>query len=252
MTPGRSLLDNEPLAFVAAEAAFLILFTIVLLFVPRQAVFLRLTSVFALAVPTFILQSTVFQLSNNPYRRVLVVAISLIRLLSVSEFICISRVTLKPDRSNRRTETTKTNITRAAQAVGLAWNFRRIRTPWQAKNIPTVSFHGRTRFLVTQLTTIFFAYIITDMMLSAPPPDPTFVSPGKETLVDTGRLSLEDIKFRIIGTLIFWFMIFVQNLMIYDSIATLPWVLIGVISPEDCPPLHGSVREAYTIRRFWG
>lgn len=252
MTPGRSLVDNEPLAFVAAEAAFLIFFTIVLLYVPRQAVFLRLTSVFALAVPTFILQSTVFQLSDYPYRRTLVVAISLIRLLSVSEFICISRVTLKPDRSNRITETTKTNITRAAQAVGLAWNFRRIRTPWQAKNIPIMSFHGRTRFLVMRLITIFFAYIIIDIMLSAPPPNPTLVKPGKETLVNIGRLSLEDIRFRIIGTFSFWLMVCTGNLMMYDSIATLPWVLIGVISPEDCPPLHGSVREAYTIRRFWG
>ena len=88
-------------------------------------------------------------------------------------------------------------------------------------------------------------------MISAPPPDPSFVRPGKETLFRLDELTSDDLVFRTLGTVSFWLSTALLNLLMSNGVAIL-CVLTGLSEPTHCPPLYGPIGEAYTMRRYWG
>lgn len=244
------------MAFGTTQFAFLILFTFAIILIPRQATIMRFTSLVALFAFTYMLQETFVQLCRNHHWRAAAAALFWIQYLSASEMIWVSRVDSAHISVSRGESKADVIAAQAIQVITLLWNLRRVGTRWQVKNIPISSSSGpaswsRARFMLRRLTTTIFAYLVLDIMVSGPCPDLALVSPQKETLFKLGGLSLEDIVFRTIGTVSFWFCTALINLAMANSVAILS-VLVGSSSPTDCPPLYGPIGESYTIRRFWG
>lgn len=202
------------------------------------------------------LQETFIHLCRNPHWRAAAAALVWIQYMSASEIIWVSRLDSAHISASRGESRAETIAAQAIEVVALLWNLRRVGTRWQVKNIPTSLSSGpaswsRAQFLLRRLTTTMFAYLVLDIMISGPSPDSVLVSPQKETLFQLGVLSLEDIVFRIIGTVSFWLSTALINLAMANSVAILS-VLAGPSSPADCPPLYGPIGESYSIRRFWG
>ena len=243
------------LAFATTQLAFLILFTSVILLVPRHATIPRLSSLAALSTLTYILQNTFIHLCENPHWRATAVPLVWIQFLSASELIWVSRVDIDSV-SSRGKSGDKNTFGRATQVIALLWNLRRIGTKWQIKNLPVSSSSGpapwsQGRFLLQRLTRTFLAYLVLDIMISGPSPDLALVGLQKQTLFNLGSLSMDGVIFRVIGTASFWLSSALLNLVMSNSVATLS-ALLGLSSPAGCPPLYGSIGEAYSIRRYWG
>ena len=247
--------DGSVLTLIFTELAFLLLCSILILLVPRRATATRFTSLIALSTLTYMLQETFLNTCGNPHWRAAAAPLLWIQFLSASEMILVSRVDSVDVSAIRGGSNPGTFATQAIQVIALLWNLRRVGTRWQVKNVPASSSGGlatrsRTRFLLRRLTTTFFAYLVLDIMISGRSPDLALVSPQKETLFKLGSLPLEDVVFRIIGTVSFWFSTALINLVMANGIAIFS-VLTGLSTPSDCPPLYGSIWEAYSIRRFW-
>ena len=256
MSPWPHYLDGSVLAFGITYFAFLVLFTAIILHVPRHAIVTRFTGLLALSALTYMLQETIFHLCKNPHWRAAAVPLVWIQFLSASEIICVSRVDSARVSTSHGASRAGAATTQALQVIALLWNLRRVGTRWQVKNIPASSSSGpgslsRARFVLRRLTTTFFAYVVLDVMISGPSPDSALVSPQKETLFKLSCLSLDDAVFRTIGTVSFWLSSALINLVM-ANIAAIVFVLSGLSSPVDCPPLYGPIGEAYSIRRFWG
>ena len=256
MVPWPLDLDGSVLAFGTTYFAFLTLFAGIILLVPQHATITRSASLVPLSTLTYVLQETVMQLCKNSHWRAAAVPILWIQFLSASELIWVSRVDSGNIPARRGNPKAKTILSQAIDVIALLWNLRRVGTRWQVKNIPASSNSGpestsRLRFVLRRLTTIIFAYLILDIMISGPSPDLALVSPQKETLFKPSDLSTEDIVFRIIGTVLFWLSSALINLIMTNCAAILS-VLSGLSSPADCPPLYGFIGEAYSIRKFWG
>ena len=249
-------LDESVLTFGTTYLAFLILFTGVILLVPQHATITRIASLVALSTLTYMLQETVIQLCKNPHWCAAAVPILWIQFLSASELIWVSRVDSAHIPARRGKPKADTIPNQAIDVIALLWNLRRVGTRWQVKNIPASSNSGpksmsRLPFVLRRLTTIMFAYLILDTMISGPSPDLALVSRQKETLFKPTDLSMEDVVFRIVGTLSFWLSSALINLILTNGAAILS-VLSRLTTPVDCPPLYGSIGEAYSIRHFWG
>lgn len=248
--------NGSALFFGTTLLAFLALFTTVILLVPRQATLTRYTSLIALSTLTYVLQETLLQLCKNPHWRAAAAPLLWIQFLSASEWILVSRLDAAHIPRRHGKHRLETIATQATDTIALLWNLRRVNTKWQAKNVPTSSSSGpasssRARFILRRLTTTLLAYLVMDIIVSAPPLGSILVSPEKATLLKLRDLSSEDLIFRTIGTLSFWLSTALINLIMSNSIAIIS-VLTGLSAPANCPPLYGSIGDAYTIRRFWG
>ncbi|KAL1614590.1 hypothetical protein SLS54_009655 [Diplodia seriata] len=228
-------LYSNALAVGAAELGFLGAFAALVQRVPRQATFVRGAGVLGLAGLTLVLQEAFAGLSANPHWRAVAAPVSWIQLMSASELLWVSRISAMS----------------AGESVGLLWNLRRVGTKRQAKNTAATTCGGRARFVGRRLCTTLAAYLVIDAMLLAPSPDAALVAAGKDTLVQIRRLSVDDIIFRLVATFSFWLSTALLNLVMSNAVA-IACVLTRLSSPKDCPPLYGPIREAYTIRRFWG
>ena len=249
-------LDANVLTFGTTYFSFLILFTSVILLVPQHATITRTASLVLLSALTYVLQETIMQLCKNSHWRATAVPILWIQFMSASELIWVSRVDSAHIPARRGKPKAETIPNKAINVIALLWNLRRVGTRWQVKNIPASSNSGpkatsRLRFVLGRLMTMTFAYLILDIMISGPSPDLALVSPQKETLFKPSDLSVEDVVFRIIGTLSFWLSSALINLIMTNG-AAIFLVLSGLSSPADCPPLYGPIGEAYSVRQFWG
>ena len=248
--------DGSLWSFIITQFTLLILYTVVILLVPAHATVTRITSLVALSTLTYMLQEMVIQLCKNPHWRAAAVPLLWIQFMSASELIWVSRVDKTHVSASRGKTRVETIPTQAMQVVTLLWNLRRVGTRWQVKNISASqssesTSQSRLRFVLRRLTTTFLAYLIVDIMIAGPSPDVVLVSSPKETLFKLSYLSLEDVIFRIIGTVSFWLITALFNLILTNSTAIL-FVISGLSAPSDCPPLYGPIGDAYSVRQFWG
>lgn len=239
--------DGSAFAFGSTELIFLILFVMVILLVPGHAIFTRFISVLALSAVTYKLEEAFFRLCNNPHWRGFIAPMLCIQLMSASELVLISRVESAPISTNSASSI----VTRAARTINLLWNLRRIGTRWQVKNVPIALPSTRAEFVRRRFITTAIAYLILDVIISGPPPPSALFGPEKRTLFQIGSLSQEDIVFRIIGTASYWFSAFLTIFIVFN-ITAIAFVLTGLSSPRNCPQFFGSIKDAYTMRHFWG
>lgn len=238
------------------ELLFLTLFVTATIHVPRDAICLRLVGAIILFLLTYMLQQAFFQLCERPHWRAAAAPLVWIQFLSASELILVTKVDSCYMEARGEGTTVLRGMAEAKPMIALLWNLRRIGTKWQVK-MKAIDAKGdgqpkgRFPFVLERLMTTLLAYLVLDIMISAPGPDDTLLSPRKQTLIHLSSLSLDDVIFRIIGTASFWLCTYLLNLVMTNSVAIL-CVGTGVSSAKNWPPLYGPLSEAYTIRQFWG
>ncbi|WYZ34165.1 hypothetical protein EsH8_I_000441 [Colletotrichum jinshuiense] len=249
------------LATGAAQIIFLAAFISIAIFIPTQKATARLMGVLILAFLTYGLQTAVCGWCANPHWRSAAVPLFWIQFMSASELILVRKWD-GAERSDAATkemsESASSLRLRVHKSLTLLWSLRRIGTEWQAKQAPGIGAlqsggtHGRLSFISKRLITTLAAYLVLSTMSQAPSPDPSLIGSRKQALLQgLVNLSLDDVAFRIIGTISFWICTALINLVMYNG-ACLAFAFLGLSGPDDCPPLYGSLTSSYSIRRFWG
>ncbi|KAM7197955.1 Membrane bound O-acyl transferase family domain containing protein, partial [Naviculisporaceae sp. PSN 640] len=254
------------LPILAAEAIFLAIFVTVLLRSSPRAMAARFMGTTVLAYITYVMNKSLFPRwldpdNGNPVRSATVIGYFTLQLLSASELILISRVhsgqlpvQLRTP-GGKSTNKPATWREKARSAISLLWDFRRVGTPWQVKNLPAMtSSSSRIQFVLSRLSSAALAYLFLDVITSFPPPDPDLMRADKVALFSPARLARltpAELGFRAASTVTFWLVSATVNLMITNVVVVFT-VILGFADPGDCRPLFGPFREAYTVRRFWG
>lgn len=237
------------LRFFGIEAGFLTFFVIVLSATPR-AIFKRACGVILLAVLTYTMENSIVPLCNKrPHWAATSASLLWVQFLSASEMILVSRIQISQLLPGRHSV-----VSRARSAIGLLWNVRRIGTPWQAKNVPSVKGllkQGRVEFILRRLAVTIAAYLFVDVVVSMPPADPALIHADKAALFPPHGLTVEDLIFRVIMSASYFLITGILNLFM-TNIGAIFAVAAGLSRPTDCPPLYGSFADAYSVRRFWG
>ncbi|MBE3046076.1 membrane bound O-acyl transferase family-domain-containing protein [Candidatus Bathyarchaeota archaeon] len=148
------------------------------------------------------------------------------------------------------------------RALNLCFSTRSVRSRWQIGNVPAFPSYfrntaspGRMTFLFRTSVILFWQYLVLDLVdatMAAQPPEEQQAAYGngqeyvlftatKEQLVTRLLTSVAGSFF--IGRLI---MDFIYRAMSLVAVGT------GISEPADWPPFFGRMRDAYTIRYFWG
>jgi hypothetical protein len=142
----------------------------------------------------------------------------------------------------------------------LLFNLRNVNTSWSIKGLPAFSSDhpeyvpNKGEFLGKRLAHILVTYLALDAIFAfLPAPNLEIDVPEyKQALFSRiGDITLEEIIARPITVLISAFSIYGIFTIAYNT-ASVTAVLFGGSEPRNWPPLFGSFREAYTLRRFWG
>lgn len=134
------------------------------------------------------------------------------------------------------------------------WRWRAIGTDREAKNTPgphdTVP--SRSKMIFKHLLILGSCFVVLDLMSSMPQPDPhVAMAVEKESIL--GRfcdISTDELSFRAAATMGFWFGTFLGVNALYSCLAVVSMAIFKS-DPAVWRPAFGSVREAYSIRRFW-
>ena len=135
-------------------------------------------------------------------------------------------------------------------------------TPWVVKNIPPFSTKdarfvpSRRYFYWHKLAKIGFTFLFVDLLSqkSKPLEENAQLYSAKKVQIFTGdrnNLTMEQILIRLITVILYW----ISTAFVIDAVSDIFAVLsvaLHIKGVEHYPPLFGPVREAYTIRRFWG
>lgn len=262
----RSIGESRPiLGLFGVEVVFLTCFTSIVLGTAARSTFIRTIGLVLLAATTYAIERLVVPLclsNGRPHWAATVASLLWVQYLSASELIIVSRIDasqLPFAPRGSKTKVTKSGnkslVASIRSAIGLLWNMRRVGTPWQVRNVPSVQAQlstSRFMFILQRLVATVLAYLFVDVVVSLPPAEAAMIAPEKAALFKgvTG-LDVGDIIFRTIMTASYWITTGVLNLFMTNTGAIVS-VALGLSQPKDCPPLYGSFADAYTVRRFWG
>lgn len=243
------------LGFLCAESVFLALFTVVILNTAAESTSKRAVGVLTLCATTMRMEKLVVPLclrNKRPHWAATIASLLWVQFLSASDLVLVSGVHAAQLPRPRRSSWDKFRGFKAV--VGLLWNIRRVGTPWQVKNVPEsvgLRTQSRAGFVLRRAAITLLAYLFVDLVVSMPPPEQIMVRADKAALSSLRNLSAGDVIFRSSTVLGYWLTTGILNLFM-NNLGAIVAVLLGLSSPADCPSLHGSFSEAYTIRRFWG
>ncbi|KAH6886987.1 membrane bound O-acyl transferase family-domain-containing protein [Thelonectria olida] len=149
-------------------------------------------------------------------------------------------------------------------AFCLIFNFRGIGTPWQVKRLNKFPrFYDRhsnngnptpSWFIMRQLMIVGWHYLFLDIVwissLDTPAEDTErLFGPGKEFVYFNA--TVEQWAARVGVSLVSWLGPGRVTIDMAYRITSVVSVILGITSPEDWPPLFGSIWDAYTIRACW-
>lgn len=152
---------------------------------------------------------------------------------------------------------------RLKAGLNLALNKRKIGTTLQVKNIPSFSRKDqswvppRTQFLLFRTVRVILTYLLIELITGLEPaPDISEkVAPGQEWIlwrVVNGKMTPLEAG-EVVGlTLVFWFLMYLSQMVGYDAFSVVAVGVLGVDGPGDWPPRFGALGEAWSVRRFWG
>lgn len=187
---------------------------------------------------------------------------SLVVLMQCSNLLLIEAVDSKDLQGVIYTQS-DSSTTKTIRALCLVFNLRGVNTPWQVKNVGTFprffaskSKDGRISrhwYIIRQCLIVAWQYLFLDIVQtseqqSTPEMNEQLFSEGSEYWYPatpeqwTGRISAGIIA--LIGPAR-------VNLDLWYRCLGLIFVMVGISSPEDWPPLFGHLLEAYTLRRCW-
>ena len=135
---------------------------------------------------------------------------------------------------------------------------RNVRTRFQVKNVPPFvrkdpSFiPSRAQFLRGKVITVILCYLTLDLLTLKPSTEETAVifSAANVPVLDRNNLSVEKLIIRAASSLAFWTSLYCIIELYMSSVALIA-VGTGLSEVKYWPPGYGSLRDAYTIRRFW-
>lgn len=238
------------LAFAGTEAVFLGLFAFVVTGTAARSTFKRTAGLATLCALTILMEISIAPLCqrvDRPHWAATIASLLWVQFLSASELVLVSRV-----HAAQLLRLQGGSIQAGSAAVGLLWNVRRVRTPWQVKNIPVAPVdQNRAGFVFKRVAVTLVAYLFVDAVVSMPSPEAVMVRTDKATLFSIHQLDVGDLIFRSSTTAGYWLTTGILNFFM-TNVGAIVAVSLGLSSPNDCPPLYGSFSEAYTIRRFWG
>jgi hypothetical protein len=146
------------------------------------------------------------------------------------------------------------------RVIPIVMGYRGASSPWQAKNTPLhPAFFARrgmqkspSRGLFVLRQSVFLAWqcLVLDVLYHQ------MVEERQTSQLPTEfkyfGISLEEWRKRMTESVMTWF--FTARLMIDSAyrLLTVVIVTLGLSSSEECPPLFGSMWDAYTLRNYWG
>ena len=138
---------------------------------------------------------------------------------------------------------------------------RHIGTPDEVKNVPpfsTIDPHyvpSRTRFLLQKAVIFLACYTILDLATSGPPqPDANAINFSARKVPFFSRISTvssEELVIRLATTLGLWVSLYCV-IQAGTSLYAFTSVILHINEPKNWPPAFGSLKEAYSVRQFWG
>ncbi|MCJ1432183.1 hypothetical protein MMC27_001539 [Xylographa pallens] len=170
-------------------------------------------------------------------------------------------VPFSPDRqtvTGQKTQQKHKPWNRLSFGLFAATSTRYVGTPYQVKEIPSFSTRdptyvpSRLEFLRGKLLGILLCYLILDLAASSAQPDLNTVLYAPDNIsLFSNSISSEKLITRTVSTL--GFGIFMYCLMwSYMGLLGVIAVGSGLSEPRYWPPAFGPLKEAYSLRRFWG
>ncbi|KFY47321.1 hypothetical protein V494_00041 [Pseudogymnoascus sp. VKM F-4513 (FW-928)] len=159
-----------------------------------------------------------------------------------------------------RSPAAQSGLERVVTAWCLLFNLRNIKTSWTTKGIPAFSrghpgyVPSKGEFVKGRAAHVLIVYLALDAIfafLPAPNPDVDVPEYKQAVFSRLGDITPEEIIARPISVIIPAFSIYGIFTVAYN-IASVIAVLVGGSEPGNWPPLFGSFRDSYTLRRFWG
>ncbi len=243
---------SEILSVVAIVSAYFIVFTTTLVFVPKNATALRLVGVIAMFALQYIFFELVQQVLPYPSQHANVGMLSWTGFISSTEAVFVSRIDIN-DLSRRKGKLSQPSIGELLwRALCIYFNLRRVGTRWEIPRLRWPRQHmSRWSFLLLKLGQLVLCYVILDAVFLAPHPEMHLIAREKETLFGLGKLSAEDLIFRVVSTISFWITTLIA-LKFNVIVACFLSVSLGLSTPESWPYTNGPFSSLYTIRGFWG
>lgn len=246
---------SSMVGFLCAEAAFLAVFSRVVLSTAARSTGKRVSGLVVLCATTVWMEKVIVPVclkNGRPHWAATVASLLWVQFLSASDLTLVTHVHTAKLPSLRGSGT---GILRSVRtAAGLLWNVRRVGTPWQVKNVPSsvgLQTQSRAGFVARRVAVTLLAYLFVDTVVSMPPPEQHMVRADKAALFSLRSLGADDLAFRC-GTVVGYWLTTGVLVLFMNNVGAIVAVLLGLCSPADCPPLYGSFSEAYTIRHFWG
>ncbi|CVK96792.1 related to TRI7-trichothecene biosynthesis gene cluster [Fusarium mangiferae] len=237
---------------VSIWCVLLLTFAATLVFVPKDLTLLRVGATIALACLQCAFYSAVVDTSITPAQKSNICLLSWGFFMNSAEQILISQIhtadlLTKREKDGDDYVGTTTLLFRGAC---MYFNLRRVgvRGEISMKSRKTIT---GARLLCAKVAEVLVMYLIMDAAMSAPPPENHLITREKQTLSKLSNLSLEDLGFRLFGTLGYWLVTYVCNRLNHACAAVIS-LSIGLSRPEDWPHLNGSISACYTVRGFWG
>ncbi|KAI9805732.1 MAG: hypothetical protein M1833_005225 [Piccolia ochrophora] len=133
-------------------------------------------------------------------------------------------------------------------------------TPYEVKNVPHFSTRdpsfvpSKTAFLCKSATTVLVCYLIVDLASLGLQPERHAVLFSPEAIPlfkHGGRISTEDLLIRVVSTFGFWSILYFMLQALQNALAFIA-VASGMNEVRSWRPAFGSLKDAYTVRNFWG
>ncbi|KAK2461015.1 hypothetical protein APHAL10511_006956 [Amanita phalloides] len=102
----------------------------------------------------------------------------------------------------------------------------------------------RSKFLLQEIRTLVWEIVLYEAIVTYAKSSPSFAVNGHS-------IGEDDMFWRIVNVLGVGFGAIVAIRMVHRMLC-IPCVAIGFSEPQDCVPIFGDFRDAYTLRNFWG
>ena len=116
--------------------------------------------------------------------------------------------------------------------------------PKDALPKPPSPYPTRMTFIIQQIGALVLDLVCYEILITYVKNSPTFLKDG-HSFAEGG------IIWRIMNTLVLG-LTGSTSVRTFHRILRILCLCTGIAEPQDCPPLFGSVRDAYTLRKFWG
>ena len=144
-----------------------------------------------------------------------------------------------------------------AWAFHVIFSYRAIGSTREAKHVPRFSHRdptyvpSRSELLLKRGVATASAFLFVDFISHQPlPSTELFIARKASLLPAMSDLTAETVIVRIFSTALFWFTLRITIGLIYNAVSFIGLASL-LTSPADWPPYFGSVKDAYTLRKFW-